>query len=402
MGSDGIAVAEAQAPDPDLSVLDGEVGAAGVEFGRILDEVRKASDALGGGRLEEVVVGLARFTLIFRAVDDEFFLVVALAPSGNLGKARFLMRRHLLGAARADLAPRSRLRSHGESLAAARRIRACHRMVEHGARRGAARSARPGRRRCCASTSGAAPGCRSATRSRSPRRSAPLSRRGRPGGAAGDGRSCGVARRGISPTASQRRRRRLPAGLDASYRLLSDAILAALRELGVEAERAASADAIAPAADFDCFAIPATDEICAGGRKLAGSAQRRAAGAVLQHGSIRLEPDPAVAAAAVGLGRGATSLLELGVATTPPGRTLTRPCPPRSGGSWAFVSKPFRSSPKQRRAAEHGRATAARSPRTSRRGHALRLKSSLLKPDTYRRGGAASAASRCASLLLGR
>ena len=96
MGSDGIAVAESQAPDPDLSVLDGEVGAAGIEFGRILDEVRKASDALGGGRLEEVVVGLTRFTLVFRVVDDELFLVVALAQGGNLGKARFLMRRHLL------------------------------------------------------------------------------------------------------------------------------------------------------------------------------------------------------------------------------------------------------------------------------------------------------------------
>ena len=96
MGSDGIAVAELQAPDPDLSVLDGEVGAAGIEFGRILDEVRKAADALSGGRLEEVVIGLARMTLVFRAVDDELFLVVALAPSGNLGKARFLLRRHLL------------------------------------------------------------------------------------------------------------------------------------------------------------------------------------------------------------------------------------------------------------------------------------------------------------------
>jgi predicted regulator of Ras-like GTPase activity (Roadblock/LC7/MglB family) len=95
MGSDGIAVAELQAPDPDLSVLDGEVGAAGIEFGRILDEVRKAADALSGGRLEEVVVGLARMTLLFRAVDDELFLVVALAPGGNLGKARFLLRRHL-------------------------------------------------------------------------------------------------------------------------------------------------------------------------------------------------------------------------------------------------------------------------------------------------------------------
>ena len=96
MGSDGIAVAERKAPDGDETVLEGEVGSAGIEFGRILDEVRKASDALGGGRLEEVVIGLARFTLLFRAVDDELFLVVALAEGGNLGKARFLMRRHLL------------------------------------------------------------------------------------------------------------------------------------------------------------------------------------------------------------------------------------------------------------------------------------------------------------------
>ena len=96
MGTDGIAVAESRAQNPDLSVLDGEVSAAGIEFGRILDDVRKAADALNGGRLEEVVIGLARFTLLFRSVDDELFLVVALAEGGNLGKARFLMRRHLL------------------------------------------------------------------------------------------------------------------------------------------------------------------------------------------------------------------------------------------------------------------------------------------------------------------
>lgn len=95
MGSDGIPVAEASVPATDV---DGSelVGGAGVEFGRILDEIRKASDALGGGRLEEAVIGLARFTLLFRSVDDELFVVVALAADANLGKARFLVRRHLL------------------------------------------------------------------------------------------------------------------------------------------------------------------------------------------------------------------------------------------------------------------------------------------------------------------
>lgn len=93
MGSDGIPVAEIAVEAAEGGDV---VAAAGVEFGRILDEVRKGSDAIGGGRLEELVVGLARYTLLFRAVDDELFVVVALLPDGNLGKARFLMRRHLL------------------------------------------------------------------------------------------------------------------------------------------------------------------------------------------------------------------------------------------------------------------------------------------------------------------
>ena len=38
---------------------------------------------------------MARFWVLLRAVDAETFLVVVLAPDGNLGKARFLMRRHL-------------------------------------------------------------------------------------------------------------------------------------------------------------------------------------------------------------------------------------------------------------------------------------------------------------------
>jgi predicted regulator of Ras-like GTPase activity (Roadblock/LC7/MglB family) len=97
MGSDGIPIAELYVgPSGGIESGDGEVGAAGVEFGRILEEIRKAADAIAGGRLEEVVIGLARFHLLFRVVDEELFLVVALAPRGNLGKARFLMRRHLL------------------------------------------------------------------------------------------------------------------------------------------------------------------------------------------------------------------------------------------------------------------------------------------------------------------
>ena len=95
MGNDGIAIDEfATEPRGDEPAFD--IATAGVEFGRILDDVRKASDALGGGDVEETIVRTARFLLVFRIVDDEYFVVVAIRPDGNLGKARYLIRRSLL------------------------------------------------------------------------------------------------------------------------------------------------------------------------------------------------------------------------------------------------------------------------------------------------------------------
>jgi predicted regulator of Ras-like GTPase activity (Roadblock/LC7/MglB family) len=90
MGNDGIPIEE-YTLDPSV-----EVGTAGVEFGRVLMDIRKASDALGGGMVDETIVRMARFTLIFQPIDDENFLVLALASDGNLGKARYLIRRHML------------------------------------------------------------------------------------------------------------------------------------------------------------------------------------------------------------------------------------------------------------------------------------------------------------------
>ncbi len=96
MGSDGIAIEQFTAAGAAELGLEEEVGSAGAEFCRVLEEIGKASDALGGGAVSEVVVSLARFLLVFRVVDEEVFLVVLLTPDGNLGKARYLLRRHLL------------------------------------------------------------------------------------------------------------------------------------------------------------------------------------------------------------------------------------------------------------------------------------------------------------------
>ena len=98
MGSDGIPIVQLSAElGPGISnPLGDDIGTAAVEFARILCEIQKASDALNAGAMAETVINLARFQLLFRQVDVDIFLVLALSPSGNTGKARYLIRRHLL------------------------------------------------------------------------------------------------------------------------------------------------------------------------------------------------------------------------------------------------------------------------------------------------------------------
>lgn len=105
----------------------------------------------------------------------------------------------------------------------------------------------------------------------------------------------------------------LPEGLSASYAVVCRGLLAALAQLGVRADSAPGEEPGARGRDFDCFASAAGHEVCVAGKKLAGSAQRRVAGGVLQHGSIRAVPDPTRVSRASGVGlRAATSLAELG------------------------------------------------------------------------------------------
>ncbi len=95
MGEDGIPIEQVVLGTAPEGPLSDDIGVAGVEFGRILGEIRKASDALSGGAVSEMVVSLESFVLIFRVVDEETFLAVILEPDGNLGKARYLIRRSL-------------------------------------------------------------------------------------------------------------------------------------------------------------------------------------------------------------------------------------------------------------------------------------------------------------------
>ena len=98
MGLDGIAIAQVSASagtDAD-DPLRGDVTNAGIEFGRILSDMAKAADSLTAGDVREAVVSLDRVQIVFHTVDEDVVLVLAVSPDGNLGKARYLIRRSLM------------------------------------------------------------------------------------------------------------------------------------------------------------------------------------------------------------------------------------------------------------------------------------------------------------------
>jgi len=86
MGFDGIAVETVTRED------EMDVQTIAMEFSFVLGQVRKAAEILEVGALEEVSIRSENLTFIIRVLSEEYFYGTALKPSGNFGKARFLMR----------------------------------------------------------------------------------------------------------------------------------------------------------------------------------------------------------------------------------------------------------------------------------------------------------------------
>lgn len=88
MGFDGIPV--------DQYVRDDEGGidieTVGMEYSVVVKSIRDAAQMLEAGTAEEVAIKAERLTTIIRLLNDEYFIAVTLKPSGNYGKARFLLR----------------------------------------------------------------------------------------------------------------------------------------------------------------------------------------------------------------------------------------------------------------------------------------------------------------------
>jgi predicted regulator of Ras-like GTPase activity (Roadblock/LC7/MglB family) len=90
MGVDGIEVdthldARAAGAELDLKSLL-------VEYSAVFRSAREAAAAHEAGGVAEVAISTDKITAVARQVSPEYFMVVALQPGGNLGKARFLLR----------------------------------------------------------------------------------------------------------------------------------------------------------------------------------------------------------------------------------------------------------------------------------------------------------------------
>jgi predicted regulator of Ras-like GTPase activity (Roadblock/LC7/MglB family) len=87
MGMDGIEV--------DTHVVDGgglDLKSLLVEYSGVLRSARDAAEAHQAGGVDEIAIATDKLLAVVRTVSPEYFMVLALTPDGNYGKARYLLR----------------------------------------------------------------------------------------------------------------------------------------------------------------------------------------------------------------------------------------------------------------------------------------------------------------------
>jgi predicted regulator of Ras-like GTPase activity (Roadblock/LC7/MglB family) len=88
MGVDGIEVdthLSSDAGDLDLKTLL-------IEYSGVFRNAREAADVHQAGGLSEVSINTDKLVTVARLVSPDYFMIVALKPEGNYGKARYLLR----------------------------------------------------------------------------------------------------------------------------------------------------------------------------------------------------------------------------------------------------------------------------------------------------------------------
>lgn len=89
MGTDGLAVERALKQAGQEANLD----VAAAEFTSLVRSAQRAGNDTGLGSLRELVISLDDAVLLMRLLGRDYFVVLAIKPEGNLGRARFELRK---------------------------------------------------------------------------------------------------------------------------------------------------------------------------------------------------------------------------------------------------------------------------------------------------------------------
>jgi predicted regulator of Ras-like GTPase activity (Roadblock/LC7/MglB family) len=87
MGYDGITVESYSSGK--VSV---DMETVGSEYSQVLNQVKTAANMLEMGTAKEVSVQAENMVTVMRLINDEYFVALAIKPTGNIGKGRFLLR----------------------------------------------------------------------------------------------------------------------------------------------------------------------------------------------------------------------------------------------------------------------------------------------------------------------
>ncbi len=89
MGVDGIAVERSLKQAGHEANLD----VAAAEFTSLVRNAQRAGKDTGLGNLHELVISLDDAVVLMRLLGRDYFVVLAIQPEGNLGRARFELRK---------------------------------------------------------------------------------------------------------------------------------------------------------------------------------------------------------------------------------------------------------------------------------------------------------------------
>jgi len=88
MGFDGIAIETVQPATPQGIELQTLL----IEYSGILSQIKNAAEQLQVGSTSEVSIRTEKLVAIARMLTPEYFMVLALSPAANLGRARYELR----------------------------------------------------------------------------------------------------------------------------------------------------------------------------------------------------------------------------------------------------------------------------------------------------------------------